>query len=209
MEKVPAHRNDPRGVAPHHASSLGTGALALIPVPFLDEWMIGKHRRRLVESILAKRGISFDGKGVEALVNGGRGRLSRASSRASGLLIKPLKKLFRSVLIWLTVRNAARAVLETHLLVRFLQHPSFEKSLEGGMLDRRQGRRLGKVFRSTTRGLDLKAAASALARLKSLLRRSRRTTPGEIVEVIETGAPGFLRSFDESIGRELEGRPGR
>ena len=197
-------KNQDIGVgARFHLSSLGTGAYEFIPLPFLDEWLINRQRRRMVETILGRRGITYDPQVPSEFVGSGRSLWSRMGSITRGLLLKPLRKLFRSVLFWLTARNAARTAIVTYLLARFLHHPHLIRPDGGGHLSADHARFLSGVFRDVSKNVEIRAASGALRQLITLFAKSRNTSSQEIGQTIEKSAPGLIADFDTRVTQRL------
>jgi len=203
MEASSNTRVHPRPSIHVHGASLGTGASEFIPVPFLDEWMIKKQRRAMVGMILAESGITFE-KGVPALLTGsGRTLIGRLGSMARGLILKPLKKLFRTVLFWLAARNAARTAMTTYFLARFLQHPGIVPAGAGRHLTEERARFLGQVFREISEGIDIRAAKGAFIQVVALFKRSEPASAADLAKTIERSSPGFVAEFDSMLDERL------
>lgn len=186
-----------------HGISLGTGASEFIPVPFLDEWMIKKQRRALVGIILSKRGITFEKNVPSILTGSGRSWFGRLGSMARGLVLKPLKKLLRTVLFWIAVRNAARTAMATYFLARFLQHPGLVPNEAAQHLTEERARFLGQVFREIAAGIDTRAAKNAFVQVVGLFKRSKHVPATELSKVIERASPGFVAEFDAMLDNKL------
>ena len=197
--KEPSGKRPSLGVL---GGSLGTAAYEFIPVPFLDEWMIKRQRRSMVETILRKRGVTFDAGVPAILAGGGQTLLGRIGSMTRGLVMKPLKKIFRSVLFWLTARNAARTAMVTYFLARFLQHP--ELAGDGGHLSKERAKLLVTVFREVAEGIDVSAAKGAFSQLVGLFGRSKKASGKELSETIEKASPGFIAQFDAMVNERME-----
>ena len=181
--------------------SLGTAAYEFIPVPFLDEWMIKKQRKSMVKTLLRKRGITYDKRVPSILAGEGKTLLGRIGSMGRGLILKPLKKLFRSLLFWLTARNAARTAMVTYFLARFLQHPKLVKN--GDHLSEERAEVLGEIFRDVSNGIDVSAAKGAYSQLIKVFGRSDKASGKELSETIEKGSPGFIAQFDAMVDERL------
>ena len=182
-------------------ASARTGAFELIPLPFVDEWLINRQRRIMVKRILDERGIRFDRGVPRMLAGGGRGLFSRIGGAIRGLVFKPLRKIFRSVFFWLTARNAARTALVSYFLARFVHHPGIAP--DAGPLTRQRAEELAGVFREVARGLDMKAASDAYRRLLRFFKGNDRIAPDRLSRAIEEEAPGFVAEFDTRIAERL------
>ncbi len=184
-------------------ASLGTGAYEFIPLPFVDEWAIKRHRKSMVESILKKRGFTFENGVPAILAGGGRSFFSRLGSMSRGLILKPLRKLFRSVLFWLTAKNAARTAMVTYFLARLLHHPALLPDGAGNHLTEERARFIGKVFADVAKGIDLRAAKDAFRQVVRLFSRPGKASEEQVIRTIEETAPGFISEFDAMVGEHL------
>lgn len=122
----------------HYA--LLSGLCQFIPIPFADDAAELRVRRQMVKSLLRRRGRSFEVSHVEPLYRGPpRSLAGRAGSLAKGLLLKPLKKLLRTVffvaLIRRAILEAAEVLLLGHTLDRLLAEGWFA---EDAPIDRRR-----------------------------------------------------------------------
>ncbi len=185
-------------------TSLQTGAYEFIPLPFIDDWLIGRERRRMVRIILEGRGYRLDARVAGVIASGGRPWIARLMSRLKGVVLKPLRKLLRTVFFWLSARRAARTVVETYLLGRFLHHPDL-RPLEPGHVTREDARVWAHAFRRAAHRMDLRAAGDAVARVKRLLRGpgDHKVRAGEVEGTIEAAAPDFVAAFDARVTEEL------
>ena len=154
-----------------------------------------------MRAVLKQRGIAFDEDAPEVLVGGGKTLFERLGSLTRGLVIKPLKKMFRSVLFWLTARNAARTAMVTYLMARFLHHPRLVG--EGEVLTVERARFLGQVFLEVSRGVDVRAAKGAFRKLVKLSGQREKASGEEVSETIEQAAPGFVAEFDSMVNERL------
>lgn len=185
------------------AASVSSGFYEFIPLPFVDDWAIGRQRKGVVEAILKQRGIDYDEEVPGILAGGGKSLFSRIGSFTRGLVTKPLRKVFRSVLIWLTVRRAARTALETYFLARLLHHPDLLAESAGNRLDKSRAKVLAEVFGEVAKGIDYQAAKNAIAHVAKLFARPGKASEVEVSEKIEESAPGFIARFDALAGAHL------
>lgn len=194
-------------------TSIQTGIFQLIPFPFIDDWLIALWRRRMVRRSLKSRGITFD-SGVPRIITQwtNRNLASRIRSGAKGVVFKPLKKVFRSVLFWLTARDAMRTTAETFFLARFLQHPNLVKAGADHHLSAKRAEVLGRVSKQAIRKIDHRVVGHATGKVwGSLSRRVRILREGirsdEFSRIMEERAPGILADFDSRVGELLEEPP--
>ncbi len=180
-------------------TSLQTGAFQFIPLPFVDDWLTARQRWAMVRSILNERGISYDGDVPRLLAGGGRSLVARAGSLAKGAVMKPMRKILRTTLFWMTVRRAALVVVETYLLARFLHLPA----LGGQHLTADDGRRLARIFEEISQNLDLKAARDVVEKVNRILAKEKPVPSEEMQTEIERDAPGLLARFDQLAAERL------
>jgi hypothetical protein len=84
--------------------SLLGGLCPLLPVPFLDDLVLGRMRRRMVERLAGRWGLALTPAQVTQLSGGGRGwSAGRVLVKA---LIYPAKELLRKVLYFLAIKDA-------------------------------------------------------------------------------------------------------
>lgn len=185
-------------------ASLSTGAYKLVPVPFLDDWLIRKHRERVIRSLLKAQKITYDPE-VPGILSGGAKTLSeRLVSIAKGLLLKPIKKLLRTVLFWISIRAAARTALSTLLLTRFVQLPSFSQRFSEQHLTKDEAILLAQAFVTASTYPDHRVIAKSLRSLAQTLARSPSAeeaasdNPSRVVE------PGLLRDFDKKATKLIQ-----
>lgn len=109
------------------------GLAPLIPVPFLDDWVLGRIRRRMVEELARRQEPGLTAEEV-AVLAGAEDRRRRPGCFAGlawllgKLTLTLTRKLFRKVLYVLAVREgvhtAARTFHEGYLVLRTLErHP--------------------------------------------------------------------------------------
>ncbi|MFC7337522.1 hypothetical protein ACFQY0_10070 [Haloferula chungangensis] len=187
------------------AASFRTGIYEFIPVPFFDDWLISRERRQIVRTILQRRGLGFDDHVVRILAGGGRSFSSRLRSFAKGLMMKPLRKIMRTALFWLTARRAAKNVVATYFLARYLHHPDLGAACEKDRITLSDARELAAVFEDISKNIDLKALGGAVRKVKGVLdgRRAFEVDRQELKDAIETEAPGFIAEFDALASAKL------
>ena len=180
--------------------SFQTGVFEFVPLPFVDDWLIVRERRLLVEKVLKGRGVTFE-KGVpKLLADGGKKTLmGRLGGLAKGLLLKPLRKVLRTFLFWLTIRRAVLNVVETYFLARFANLP--ELNSETGPITEAQGAAWGKLFRQVVDKSDRRFAKEGTRRLWKLMKQKKQAqseslSREEVEQQLEEEAPGILADFD-------------
>ncbi len=188
-------------------ASLRTGAYQLIPLPFVDDWLTLRQRKGMVRAVLEARGFTYEAQVPRVLAGGSLSLTARLGSMAKGLVLKPMRKIFRTVLFWVAARRAARAVVETYFLGRFLHHPAVAGQGGGTHLTQSDGQRLASVFQEVSKNLDLHAAHELVKKVGRLVvkqpGRSKEVTSQELQGVIEQEAPGFVERFDRLVDQKL------
>jgi len=103
----------------HHAAL--AGACEFIPLPFADDLAAERFQRALVDKVLNRHGRELDASALRPLYAGpNKSLLGRAGGFFKGLVLKPVKKLFRTVLIVFTIRRAVLTCGEALLIGRTL-----------------------------------------------------------------------------------------
>lgn len=97
--------------------ALFTGLAVLVPVPFLDDILVGRSRAHLVAGLLKLHGRDTDPRRLRPLWSGG-GCLSGCLLFPLKLIIWPLKKLLKTLFFVLTLRSAALQIGRTMALGR-------------------------------------------------------------------------------------------
>ena len=101
------------------------GLFEFIPVPFVDDFLQERALRHLVEKLLRDHGRTFDPAEARPLWAGeSSGIFAKVGGFVKGLVLKPVKKLFRTVTLVFAIRRAAldgaEALLLGHTLDRLL-----------------------------------------------------------------------------------------
>lgn len=108
--------------------ALLAGMCAFVPVPLLDGWLERKATRAMFVALLESRGRTLDDAALDVLVED---RSSLLLGCLGAALVWPIKKLFRTVLYFLTVKDVIDGVARA--------------SLRAAMLDAALGRLPGDV----------------------------------------------------------------
>lgn len=176
-----------------------TGAAALLPVPFVDDWLAARSRRHLIERALRSQGRSFPARELRALYQDDGSWLGLPWRVVKGLMLVPVKKLFRSVFLVLGVRDVALAVGRTlalgHTVERQLRFGMFREDAAPAVRAD-EARRLRRALDHAWQGIDQRlvqrAANLALERV-----RGGAKDAGEI--------EGFLAELDRRVDQALAG----
>ena len=124
--------------------------------------------------------------------------------------MKPLKKLFRTVLIWLTARNAVRTTAETYFLARFMQHPALMIGVEEEHMSNEHARKLAGIFEQVIVKIDQRVVGQTATKIWRNLRKHMKGNNDETVDseevgrVIEEEVPGILADFDVRVSESLK-----
>jgi len=101
----------------HHA--LLAALCQFIPIPFLDDVAGDRVVRRLVDKLLERNGRSYGAEAVAPLFAGPeQGVASKVGGFFKGLAMKPVKKVLRTALIFITIRRAILTAARVVLLGR-------------------------------------------------------------------------------------------
>ena len=179
-----------------HRQSFQTGVFEFIPLPFVDDWLIVRERRLLVEKILKGRGVSFEKEVPKLIADGGKKTLmGRLGGLLKGLILKPLRKVLRTFLFWLTIRRAVLNVVETYFLARFANLA--EINSDAGPITDAQATAWGKLFRQVVEKSDQRFAKEGTRRLWKLMKQKKQSasevlSPEEVEDELEKEAPGIL-----------------
>jgi hypothetical protein len=112
-------------------SALMTGLCFLIPIPFLDDWMATRVQQRMVRSLLLHHKRSYKTVRLRVIYEGESvGCVSGCLGLLWALIVKPLKKLFKTIFFVLAMRDVALAIGSTLFLGRCLH-----RSLASGKFD--------------------------------------------------------------------------
>lgn len=190
-----------------HRQSFQTGVFEFIPLPFLDDWLIVRERRLLVEKILTGRGVVFEKEVPKLLADGGkRSLLGRLGGLVRALILKPLRKILKTFLFWLAIRRAVLNVLETYFLARFANLA--EVNSKAGPITKSQAEVMGKQFSQVVKKLDQRFAREGSRRLWQLMRQKKlasgeKLSRAQVEEELEKEAPGILADFDRRMREVL------
>jgi len=95
------------------------GLCLMVPVPFLDEWLAMRVRKHMVGAVARLHGRQYDAVDLAPLYRGPeKGCIGMGLGIAIALVMKPIKKLLRTIFFVFAIRTAANTVAETLLLGR-------------------------------------------------------------------------------------------
>ena len=147
------------------------GLCEFIPVPFADDAAQSFVRKHMVTRVLAWHGRDFNAEAVPALYKGvSGGFLSTVGSIGTSIVMKPVKKVLRTVFFWLLIRKAVLEAAETllmgHTLDRLLSAGELGDELSPG----RRRDRAESIFKSVNQAWG----SADIKMIKRLVRRSGR-----------------------------------
>ncbi len=177
----------------HAGAAVATGAARFVPLPFVDDWLAALSRRQLVASILKRHGRTCATRDLKHLYDDGGSLLGLPWRVAKGLVLAPIKKVFRTVFFVFALRDAALTVGKTialgHTLDRALRLGAFRD--DASRAERRdEARRLRKALDVAYTNIDerlVRRAANAL--IESVKQRPAHDADLE----------GFLEELDRRV----------
>ena len=185
------------------------GLLEMLPVPFVDDFLQERALRHLVEKLLADHGRTFDPAEAEPLWAGeDSGIFAKAGGFVKGLVMKPVKKLFRTVTLVFAVRRAAldgaEALLLGHTVDRLLGR--------GWLADAHDAARRREEAESIRVAVDRAWDNADVQGLKALVRSAlkrfgaedKQAAKRQLEADLETGeARGMFARFDAAVDARL------
>lgn len=117
--------------------SVLVGLSPLVPVPFVDDWLVNYFRRRLVRSLASTHGQQFSDESVSLLADesSDKGCLFGCLSM---VILYPLKKIFRKAFYFLEWKRAVDLTSHTYhfgYLLNFALREGFLKSDTNNLAD--------------------------------------------------------------------------
>lgn len=134
--------------------ALLAGLAALVPIPLLDGWLARRAHRAIYAHVGSSRGRALDDSTLDALSND---RSSLVAGCLSLVLLWPLKKLFRTVFYFLTIKDvidwAAEASVRAAMVHAALPHLPHDAERVRGTMEATLGRwHLSPLTRTVMRG---------------------------------------------------------
>lgn len=161
-----------------------SGLCPLIPLPWVDDYVMAKVRQHLYRSLYSAFGVPPDDKAIQALA----ARPSRGLWGCLTVLVfYPIKKIFRKIFFLLAVKDAVDAASETLHEGLLLRH-----ALEGGLLAGGPSLRLVPAVRATLAATDPRPLNQALRRAFSASRSLLSTIAATLGQVLGTRGKGDL-----------------
>lgn len=114
-------------------SALLRGLCYLIPIPFLDDFVAQRVLKHMVSSLLSSHEREFTPERVAVFYEGeSKGCFAMAWDIAWGLIIKPIKKLFKTIFFVLAIRDMALGIGSTLFLGRCVNRSLNKQRLNNG-----------------------------------------------------------------------------
>ncbi|MCA8925781.1 MAG: hypothetical protein KDD82_28490 [Planctomycetes bacterium] len=191
------------------------GLTRLVPLPFVDDFLLRRARRHQVDSLLELHGRSF-AKGEVAALS------SESGSCLCGLVgfvvllpitlvVKLIKKLFQTVFFVLALRAAVLAVAATFMLGRTLHRELGAGALSDGAQPPervREAQQLRTAFEATFKGSDWRllthAIGAAWSGAGSLLKRGGQAAQHGLEAHREGQLEGEDRAQVEALSQRVE-----
>ena len=101
-----------------NTSAVLVGACQLVPLPFIDDVIETRILRGMLRRIFAKHGHKLTREQIKTLSHDRKGVLATTAGLARGVVMKPIRKLFRYVFFAFTARGISRKIAATVLLGR-------------------------------------------------------------------------------------------
>lgn len=190
-----------RDTARAAGAAIATGAATLVPLPFVDDWITARSRRELVAAALRAHGRTFHVRELRALYQDGGSLIGLPWRIAKGLVLVPVKKLFRSVFFVLGLRSVALAVGRTlalgHVVDRQIRLGMFRND-DSAAARADQARRLRRALDRAYSGVDDRL----VRRVANLALERARGAHGGDGEI-----EGFLAELDRKVDQALADIP--
>lgn len=180
------------------------GLCPLVPVPFLDDWLLGRVKRWMIADLDKRLDTGLDPE-AKVILAGGRdpwgapGCVAGCVWVVQKVVIKLLVKIYRKVLYFLAIRDGLHAATEVfhegylaaHGLRRAPPPPQPEAQRE-------HARWLRSVTRETMEELDLQP-------VRDILRRTFRGSRGLLIRASRVLAKPFLRRRNRRAAKTGDG----
>ena len=178
------------------------GASTLIPLPLVDDWVASLSRRQLVASTLARHGRSFAVDDLKHLYDNGGSLLGLPWRVAKAIILAPINKILKKVLIVFAARDLALAVGKTialgHTLDRQLAFGAFANS-DAPTKRRDDAQRLRKALDAALANVDVRLLQRTTSAVIARARKKSTTPQDEVEREVE----GFLAEIDRRVDQAL------
>lgn len=197
-----------------------SGLCPLIPVPFLDDWVLHRVRERMVRDLAGRQGADLSEEEVATLAGAGEGFRFPGCFATLGwvlrkVVLKLIKKIFRKVIYILAVREGLHVATDT-FHEGFLLLEAFRRRGSEGDFD---ALRVRAAVRETLAELDLQPTRRTIRRaatgsrdlllqgataLTDFLRGRRESRVDEAIETEEEILGGFVDRLAASLWGDRE-----
>lgn len=177
------------------------GASTFVPLPLVDDWIASLSRRQLVRAALRRHGRTFVVRDVKPLYDVGGSLLGLPWRIAKGIILAPINKVLKKVLVVFAARDLALAMGKTialgHILERELKLGAFRDS-DTREQRRDQATRLRKALDAALKDVDVRLLTRAA---QALIARARGRQDGRSDVEIE----GFLAEIERRVDQSMAG----
>lgn len=177
------------------------GASTFVPLPLVDDWIASLSRRQLVRAALRRHGRTFIVNGVKPLYDVGGSLLGLPWRLAKGVIMAPINKVLKKVLVVFAARDLALAMGRTialgHILERALKRGAFKD--EATRSERLQeATRLRRALDLALKDVDVRLLQRAAS---ALIARARGKRDGRDDVEVE----GFLADVEKRVDQAMDG----
>ncbi len=190
-----------------------TGLTPLIPVPLVDDLVKGYFRKRLVRSLASSAGRVLSAEELDALASEREGGCLRGC--VVGVLVYPLKAVFRKLFYFLEWKRAADLTSRTYHFGYLVGHALRRRGDAPSLLDAHGARAVSEAIAAACREAPIKPLEAAvggtfrkskgvLRAAAALLSRSLRREPPQpdrVAQAIESVEPEEERELDPVVTR--------
>ncbi len=152
-----------------------SGLCSVVPVPFLDDFLLRCTRKGLVLRIYEMNGVAPLSKDVQRILYDGskQGCLAAGVGLIFSVVKKIIKKAFKTVFFFLAVRSAALDMAETFLLGRTLDRCLKRGLLTGAKVDAQEVHQVRAAFKEAMSSSEQRVFAAAMKRVWKSLKGRR------------------------------------
>lgn len=191
-------------------NNLGAAAVVaastFVPLPLVDDWLASLSRRQLVRAALRRHGRTYPVSDVKPLYDVGGSLVGLPWRVAKGIIMAPINKVLKKVLVVFAARDVALAMGKTialgHILERELKLGAFHNDASRAQR-RDEAARLRRALDGALKDVDVRllqrTAASLVARARA---RGVKDGGGNDVEV-----QGFLADIERRVDQAMAGVP--
>lgn len=177
------------------------GASTFVPLPLVDDWIASLSRRQLVRAALRRHGRTYPVNDVKSLYDVGGSLIGLPWRIAKGIIMAPINKVLKKVLVVFAVRDAALAMGKTialgHILERELKLGAF--SNDSSRAHRRdEAQRTRKALDVALKDVDVRLLQRTAT---SLIARARGARDGRSDVEVE----GFLADIEKRVDQAMAG----